>query len=193
MIKTVNNIIVLTLLVSACFAQNIAIHEKIAKESLSSALLSVQESYPVCGTTRLIPKEQEIIDYFNEHPEEITPHSLAKPAWNFEVGEPRNWYAASWVTNDNYLVASTCRAVGENCYIFVADDNWNASIENGPVDQAAVDAIVEGFDNNTPNFATQGIFGVDITTFGEPPNIDGDPKIIILDHLLPLFRLNVSI
>lgn len=174
--KSIINVIVLAWLASIGFTQELVITEKFAEKSISKTLLKEQKTYPVCGTPRLIPKEQEIIDYFREHPEERTLMKTAKTTWDFKEGDTRSWKASSWVTNDFYDVMSTCRAVGENCYVFVADSAW----QEGFVDQEAVDAIVNGFDNTTPNFATQGIYDVDVATFGEPPNIDGDDKIIIL-------------
>lgn len=174
--KSIINVIVLALLASIGFTQELVITEKFAEKSISKTLLKEQKTYPVCGTPRLIPKEQEIIDYFREHPEERTLMKTAKTTWDFKEGDTRSWKASSWVTNDFYDVMSTCRAVGENCYVFVADSAW----QEGFVNQEAVDAIVNGFDNVTPNFPSQGIYDVDVTTFGEPPNFDGDPKIIIL-------------
>ncbi len=178
--KTVNNIIILALLSSIGFTLELTVTDKTANISVFKTSMNEQKTYPICGTPLLIPKEQEIIDYFREHPEERALMKTAKSAWNFSVGDTHNWWASNRVTNDFDLIASTCRAVGDNCYIFVADANWEASIEMGRVDQTAVDAIVDGFDNTTPNFATTGIYDVDVTTFGEPPNDDGDPKIIIL-------------
>ncbi len=92
--------------------------------------------------------------------------------WNFSVGDTHSWWADYFVDSDSgdqqYLVPSTCRAIGTNCYIFVEDAVWNTS----QVDQAAVDEIVTAFDTN--------IYPTDVATFGTPPDVDGDPKIIIL-------------
>ena len=157
-------------------AKEVLTQEIVVEKSFSKSLLIEQETYPICGTPELIKKEQEIIDYLREHPEERTERSLAKPAWNFNVGDTWPWWAYSWVTEEDYQVPSTCRAVGTNCYIFVADASWS----NGEVDQTAVDAIVNGFDSATPAFPSKGIFQVDTETFGDPPNVDSDTKIIIL-------------
>ncbi len=174
--KLIINIIVFILLSSVGFAQKLVMHENIAQKSLAKPLLEEQKSYPICGTSSLIPKEQEIIDYFREHQEERTIRSLAKPAWTFKEGDSWSWWASNFVTNDFYRVASTCRKVGDNCYVFVSDSTW----QEGLVDQAGVNAIVDGFDNTTPNFASQGIYDVNTANFGDPPNFDGDDKIIIL-------------
>ncbi len=157
-------------------AKKVLTQEIVIEKSFSKSLLIEQETYPICGTPELIKKEQEIIDYLREHPEERTERSLAKPAWNFNEGDTWPWWAYNRVTEEDYQVPSTCRAVGTNCYIFVADASWS----NGEVDQTAVDAIVNGFDSATPAFPSKGIFQVDTETFGDPPNVDSDSKIIIL-------------
>ncbi|MBM4171885.1 MAG: T9SS type A sorting domain-containing protein [Ignavibacteria bacterium] len=102
--------------------------------------------------------------------------SLQKSAWNFTVGSTRSWFASNFENNQFYSVPSTCRAVGTNCYIFVEDALWT----NGRVDQPAVDAVRNAFDNSTPANASKGIYQIDVETFGNPPNVDNDNKIIIL-------------
>ncbi len=101
--------------------------------------------------------------------------SLKKVAWNFTVGSTHNWWAQNTVDNSFYPVPSTCRAVGVNCYVFVEDSSW---IKN--VNQSAVDQIVNAFDNSTPANSSKGVYQMDVDTFGNPPNVDGDSKIIIL-------------
>ena len=101
--------------------------------------------------------------------------SLKKVAWNFTVGSTHNWWAQNSVDNSFYSVPSTCRAVGVNCYVFVEDSSW---IKN--VNQSAVDQIVNAFDNSTPANSSKGVYQMDVDTFGNPPNVDGDSKIIIL-------------
>lgn len=81
--KIIINVIVLALLASIGFTQELVITEKFAEKSISKTLLKEQKTYPVCGTPRLIPKEQEIIDYFREHPEERTLMKTAKTTWLF--------------------------------------------------------------------------------------------------------------
>jgi hypothetical protein len=106
--------------------------------------------------------------------------SLSKTAWSFTAGDAHTW----WATNQNptdpyyyteYQVASHCRAVGNNCYIFVADSLWTSA-----VDQAAVNSMLAAFETSTPADPSKGIFQLDTTYFGDPPDADGDPKIIIL-------------
>jgi hypothetical protein len=99
-----------------------------------------------------------------------------KTAWSFAVGSVKSWYALDLTTEDFYTVSSTCRAVGTNCYIFVENSLWTA----GTVTQAAVNSVQEAFDSKTPANASKGIYQTDVETFGAPPDVDGDSKIIIL-------------
>jgi hypothetical protein len=48
------------------------------------------------------------------------------------------------------------------------------------VNQAAVDSIVAAFENRTPANPQKGIHEMDVQTFGNPPDVDNDPRIIIL-------------
>jgi hypothetical protein len=116
-------------------------------------------------------------EYLAEHPDGLLQRKLGKPSWTFAKGDPKKWYAADLTTTNYtpYQVASTCRAVGTHCYIFVEDASWTA----GKVTQAQVDSIEVAFDSRTPASSTKGIYQTDVDTFGAPPDVDGDPKIII--------------
>lgn len=117
---------------------------------------------------------------------EPIPAQLRKTAWNFSVGSPGPYSGGWWaqdLTNYNpntgqgfYTTSATCRAVGNYCYIFVEDSLWNVR-----VDQNAVNKVLEAFDtkNALPN-ATRGIYQTNVDYFGDPPNVDGDQRIIIL-------------
>ncbi|MEK6551849.1 MAG: hypothetical protein AABZ54_00170, partial [Bacteroidota bacterium] len=93
----------------------------------------------------------------------------------FVVGSQKNWWTSDLVSNTFYTTPSTCRAVGNTCYIFVEDSLWT----NGRVTQAAVDSVRIAFDSKTPANSSKGIYQTNIETFGNPPDVDQDPKIII--------------
>lgn len=138
-------------------------------------------NYGFPGSHLLRQEETKLLEYLREHPELQEQSLLKRTAWNFQVGskgpiQSSGWWATNLETNSEYLVPSTCRAVGTNCYIFVEDEMWT----QGRVDQAAVDSIRMAWDLRTPANANKGIFQTDIETFGNPPNIDNDAKIIIL-------------
>ncbi len=160
---------------STIFPQEV---KTLAKETFTPETIQ-EESYPIPGSHLLREKEQKILEYFKQHPEA---NRLARPrstAWTFEVDSTYAWWADSLIEGaGQYQVPSTCRAKGTNCYIFVEDAVWGTN----QVDQAAVDAIVDAFDNSTPADApnNDGIFNVDTRVFGTPPDVDNDPRIILL-------------
>jgi hypothetical protein len=93
--------------------------------------------------------------------------------WNLAVMPP------TWVQTP-----STCRAVGEHCYVFVADSEWNSHIT-----QANVDTIMVRLEQNTPNNADQGAIAMDISLFGPiPDELDNDPKLIVFYSALGSFQ-----
>jgi len=124
--------------------------------------------------------EEQIQAYLQTHPESRPEHLLKRPAsWGFQVGDTRSWWATDLVSDEEYQVQSTCRAVGQHCYIFVEDALWEAG-GNGRVTQAAVDSVKDVFDERTPADPTKGVYQTVVETFGDPPDVDSDPKIIIL-------------
>ncbi len=137
---------------------------------------------PIPGCMVLHDEEIKLQAYISAHPEVLKAKSLQKRAvWGFSVGSTHSW----WATNLNpsspnyykeYSVPSTCKAVGTNAYIFVEDSLW----AHGKVNQAAVDSVRDAFDLRTPANASKGIYQTDVETFGDPPDVDGDPRIIIL-------------
>jgi hypothetical protein len=138
-----------------------------------------EPSYPIAGSPRLNADWERIRPaieaYTQSHPQQL--RKTAGP-WNFTVGQTRSWWATNQATSNlfEYLVPSTCRAVGINCYIFVEDSLWT----NNRVDQSAVDAMKTAFDSSTPANASKGIYQLDTQYFGTPPDVDGDLRIIIL-------------
>jgi hypothetical protein len=156
------------------FEQNSVNHVSID----SNSLYGKTYSHSVCGNILFKDEMKKINDYISEHPEYVKKtRSLQKPQ-SYNVDDIKNW----WVQTDPDLqgisfheLASTCKAVGDNCYIFVSDESWNG----GKVTQEQIEELVDSFDNTTPNFSDKGIYDVDVETFGVPPDFDGDEKIVI--------------
>ncbi len=154
------------------FAQNIkssvALEDKFSEPS----------SYPIDARPLLEAFDKANgIDYEKVGPPVQT--NLKKAAWNFTVGSTRSWIVSDFRTGTStpfYSIPTTCRAVGDNCYIFVADSVWGSA----NVNQAAIDQVKETFDLRTPADQNKGIYRTIVETFGEPPDFDKDPKIIIL-------------
>ncbi len=163
----------LALILFTIFSITIFPQKAIMKTPAKETILP--KSYPIDGSPLLWKQEQEVAKYVAAHPEVLTNKPLRKTAWNFIVGSPQNWYASNFATSQFYSVPSTCRGVGVHCYAFVENTSWT----NGKVTQAAVNAVINEFDNQTPANPNVGIYQTDVNTFGNPPNVDGDPKIII--------------
>ncbi len=141
--------------------------------------LGTAASYPMDGAPFLKEQYRLAAEYIQAHPESAGLAKTGRTSWSFAVGSTHSWYTYNMSTSNYYQTASTCRKVGTHCYIFVEDSLWVDGI-SGRVTQAAVDSIQNDFDNKTPANATKGIFNMDSTAFGAPPDVDGDPKIIIL-------------
>ncbi|MEA2103254.1 MAG: T9SS type A sorting domain-containing protein [Candidatus Cloacimonadota bacterium] len=85
-------------------------------------------------------------------------------AWDFSVMPPL------WIQTP-----ATCRAVGDHCYIFVADDQWNLNM-----DQTDIDIILPYLEDYTMISTEWGAIEMDETLFGPiPDELDNDPKIIV--------------
>jgi len=138
---------------------------------------TLPKSYPIHASDLLWEKELQVREYLMAHPEAFHQSALRKTA-AYIVGSTKQWYAddLSPANGPRYLVPSTCRAVGQNCYIFVEDVSWTGD----RVDQSAVDSVRIYFDSKTPANSSKGIFETDTAAFGNPPDVDNDPKIIIL-------------
>jgi hypothetical protein len=135
------------------------------------------EANAIPGCRVLWEQEQTLRRYVKQHPEVLAAAKTGKrTAWNFHVGDEKAWWATNLVTNTEYQVPSTCRAVGAHAYYFVEDSLWNRE----RVKTAQVDSIAAAFDSRTPASSTKGIYETDVLTFGDPPDIDNDPKIIML-------------
>ncbi len=152
------------------FAQN--------KELIKPVVEQNNKSYPIAGGEYFRQQEKSVAQFLNEHPGYFDKLRMQKTsAWNFKVGDTKQWFSwdLSKTPETAYLVSSTCRAVGVNCYVFVEDAMWGTY-----VDSAAVAKVVNEFDNSTPANPNKGIYQTDVQTFGNPPDVDNDPRIIIL-------------
>jgi hypothetical protein len=72
-------------------------------------------------------------------------------------------------------VQATCRGETAHSYVYVADDVWGTDM-----DQTAVQAVMQAFEQTTPRDASRGLYAIDTQTFGDPPDVDGDPHITLL-------------
>ncbi len=138
----------------------------------------IRKPYPFCGTSILSRKFQKLQPTLLQARKNNPAHEgLKKIAWNFSVGQQHTWWAQSLDSADGYKfysISTTCKAVGSHCYIFVEDTS------SSRVTQAAIDSIEQAFDTRTPADQSKGIFDLDAHYFGDPPDVDNDPKIVII-------------
>jgi hypothetical protein len=150
----------------------------LSSETLDRTFPVVRETarkvHRIPASLLLRERERSLIEGLRLHPEWRITAPLRKTAWSFSVGSTRGWYAYDFVTSEDYVVPSTCRAVGVNCYIFVENAIWGTRVT-----QASVDSIRTVFDVRTPADPSRGIYRKDIDVFGSVPNVDGDSRIII--------------
>ena len=91
------------------------------------------------------------------------------------VGEKKKFYAVDFRNHTQYIVDATLRVVGKFCYIFVEDSQWQRTVT-----PLAVEKIRRAFDESTPADANRGIYQIETAVFGNPPDIDNNPRIYIL-------------
>lgn len=164
-------------LVSLLFILQVSVAQDLFQSDSQLAKKAEAESYAIPGCRLLWKEEAEVQQYLSAHPEMRTLGKISKTqGWGFKVGDTRTWWATNLQTKTEYLVPSTCRAIGVNAYIFAEDSLWTS----GRITQAGVDSIRVAFDVRTPASSQKGIFQYDVETFGNPPDFDNDPKIIIL-------------
>jgi hypothetical protein len=108
-----------------------------------------------------------------------------RPPADPQVGDTWLWYI--WDLG-GYPTATlkpcTVRGMGDHCYVVIDDEEWNVS-----VNQDDVDAIVLNFNiQSIGDFPEQGIWDLNTSHFGEPPNpLDGLERIFLL-----YYRFNIS-
>jgi len=170
--NTYSLILVLLLITAKGVPQTQIVAEYLTNQSI------IQEHtklYPIPGSHLLRDKEENIQAYFKQNPNAQKLAKQRNAVWNFSVGDYQQWWATNLVTYNEYEVSSTCQAIGDNCYIFVEDALWN-----NRVTENTVNSINEAFNNSTPANPSKGIYQIDLETFGDPPDVDLDHRIIIL-------------
>ena len=113
-------------------------------------------------------------------PRQPIPHRPAPkppPGPAFKVGDQITIPAFNFQLigfGQRYQTDITCRLVGQHSYIFVENDMWGTRVT-----QAGIDSLARAFDSATARYPDRGIYDVTTSLFGPPPNVDGDPRILI--------------
>jgi hypothetical protein len=135
---------------------------------------------PICGTPGAYLNQELAIRNTLLLKPELPPYlvKVTEPI-EYDVGDPKDFYAYDMTKNIFYKVSSTCQAATEKTYIFVENSEW----DNERVTQNALDNFIKAFEKATPRTSldsTKGIFTLDSTYFGQPSDIDNDSHITIL-------------
>jgi len=123
------------------------------------------------GTGNLIDRANRTIPVIDDS------KMLAPALQSPQVGDQRKFYAVDFSRSGRaYFTNATCCAVGEFCYIFVENTQWEKTVTN-----TGVAKLRRAFDESTPANASKGIYELETENLGLPPDeIDLDPKIYIL-------------
>ena len=109
----------------------------------------------------------------------LRPEALTTPAIPtapaLPIGMERTFFAPDFRSMQQYTVSAVLRGVGSFCYIFVEESEWNTRVNT-----ETVQSIVRAFDAATPANPRLGIYSTLVDSFGAPPDIDGNGKVILL-------------
>lgn len=81
------------------------------------------------------------------------------------------------------LVPATCQFVGPRSYVFVEDASWDTN--GGSILHAHVGWLGTVLEEATPADGSRGILEQLADVYGEPPDVDGDPRVYVLVADLP--------
>ncbi|GEM_PF-2365273 len=130
-----------------------------------------------CGTAELRDYQPDV-----DWTELRTDHrSIERSRTEYQVGDTRIFWTwdLSVMPPVDVQVSFTCRAKGDACYIWVADDQWSIN-----VDQTEVDGVFTAWESQTPQGSLdpqKGIYDIATSVFGPAPDeLDQDPRIHIL-------------
>ena len=106
-------------------------------------------------------------------PAMMAPGLPAAPA--LLIGTERTFFAPDFRSMQQYTVSTVLRGVGNFCYVFVEDTEWNTRVT-----AATVQAMIRAFDTAVPANPQRGIYLTLTEIFGTPPDIDRNGRIILL-------------
>ena len=145
-----------------------------------------QSSAYLCGTPQLSETKLPFRSFptTDGHPGANTmppdlPNNLTAPALPaapaLPVGTERTFFVPDFRSMQQYTVSAVLRGIGNFCYIFVEEAEWNTRVT-----AETVASMVHAFDVATPANPTQGIYSILTGFFGHPPDIDENGRVILL-------------
>ena len=123
-----------------------------------------------CGTTH-IPHIPVIKRNFDPHIR-LRIAETDPPA----IGDSREFLIYPGFHHGKSKMTASLRAQGAHCYIYVENSEWN----RGAVTEAHIQTLLNAFENKTPRYPNRGIYDVVTSDFGQPPDVDGNDRVILL-------------
>ena len=103
-----------------------------------------------------------------------SPAAPARPAPP-ALGDQYSFFSIDLRTQEQYIVSATLRAIGEFCYVYVEDSQWEHTVK-----RETLETVRRAFDDSTPADPQRGIYQIQTDLFGAPPDVDGDARIYLL-------------
>ncbi len=142
---------------------------------LSGGLPCQSSEAHLCGTPQLSFIKEALRGSTQIFPDENVPSPLVPSAPTLPLGAERTFFAPDFRSMQQYTVSAVLRGVGNFCYVFVEASEWNTRVT-----AETVQSMVHAFDAATPANPQRGIYQTLTQSFGAPPDIDGNGKIILL-------------
>lgn len=120
------------------------------------------------GTPYLVEQFHALVE------EPGAPGAPAQPAIP-ALGDRHSFFSVDVRTQEQYIVSATLRAIGEFCYLYVEDSEWEHT-----VNRETLETVRRAFDDSTPADPQRGIYRIQTNLFGLPPDVDRDTKIYLL-------------
>ncbi|MBC8233855.1 hypothetical protein H8E77_30265 [bacterium] len=133
----------------------------------------------VDGTPYFFENFEDFIESMANQSYSVTEQPRQAPAQanapQLVVGDKKKFYAVDFSNQSQYIVDATLHAIGQFCYIFVEDSQWQRTVK-----PLGVEKVRRAFDDSTPADSSRGIYQIETETLGQPPDIDNDRRIYIL-------------
>ncbi len=134
----------------------------------------------ICGTPQLSFTRDGFGDTDTPHSFSQTPKKMAAApvppaAPVLPIGTERTFFVPDFRSMRQYAVSAVLRGIGNFCYIFVENTEWKTRVTT-----ATVQTAIHAFDTAVPANPQRGIYLTLTDRFGDPPDIDGNGRIILL-------------
>lgn len=103
------------------------------------------------------------------------PSNPTAPALALPIGTERTFFVPDFRSMQQYTVSAVLQGIGNFCYVFVEEAEWNTRVT-----AETVASMVRAFDVATPANPNQGIYRTLTRFFGLPPDIDENGRVILL-------------